>query len=125
MRITLYAKKCAARIPVGDMKFDPMTLITIFTTVLPLLMSCLQKNSAEPTQAAMSAYIKKEAARNRKKLNNRIAGRIRGRAEEPMTKDEARRLADAVIEEGLSDSSPEEEISQFVVECSHVVSADD
>jgi hypothetical protein len=125
MRITLYAQRCADRVAVGDMRFDPVTILTIFTTVLPLLMNCLKSNVAEPTQAEMSAYIKREADKNRKRLNNRIASRIRGKAEEPMSKDEARKLADAVIEEGLADTSTEADISQFVVACASVVAADD
>ena len=122
MQIKLYAQKCADRIPVGGeaaggMRFDPVTILTIFTTILPLLMTCLKQE--EPTPAEMRTYIREGAStpKKRKRLNTRIAGRIRGAADEPMSREEARQLADSVIDESLNGDTTDDDVMQLVAAC--------
>lgn len=122
MQIEVYASRCANRIPVGEMRFDPATLIMIFTQVLPLLMSCLQNRVSEPSPAQMKAYIADNTRtdKQRRKLQSRMAGRIRGRAEEKMSKDEAMQLADAVITESLAGDIDDTEVVELMAACAAV-----
>ncbi|CAB4144914.1 hypothetical protein UFOVP466_86 [uncultured Caudovirales phage] len=91
------ARACAARVP-NNVGFDPITIVTILTQVLPLLMSCFQRND-EPSPAAMRAEVKAQQVRAPEQLRRRTARRIRGDADVPMTKTESLMLADAVIAE--------------------------
>lgn len=97
--IELQARACAARVP-ANVGLDPVTVITIMTTVLPLLMNCFQRHD-EPSPAAMRDNIKEQHERAPQVLRRRTARRIRGEAEQPMTRDQSYALADAVIAEAV------------------------
>lgn len=117
MRVSDYAERCAARIPVGEMRFDPTTIMLIFTQVIPLLMNCLQNRVSEPDPAEMRSYIRTENAKRPKKLRKRIAGRIRGKAEEPMSVEESLQLAEAVITEAEATEDDDTEIVALMLSC--------
>lgn len=108
------AKRVAARVDADAVGFDPLTIITIFTTILPLLSQCFGRND-EPDPAKVNAAVKKRHEQNPVALRRRTARRIRGEAKEPMTKEQSLQLADAVIAEAC-ESSPEH-VEAFVRAC--------
>lgn len=98
------AEKVAARVDANAVGFDPITIITILSTVLPLILKCFQKND-EPDPAQVNAAIKKQHESAPGVLRRRTMRRIRGEADQPMTKDQAYKLADAVIAEACEADS--------------------
>lgn len=107
------AKSVASRVP-PTVGIDPVTILTILTTVLPLLMKCFQRND-EPNPAAMRANIKGQHERAPEQLRRRTARRIRGEADEPMTKAQSFTLADAVIAEACE--ADETAVASFAAAC--------
>jgi hypothetical protein len=110
------SENVAKRVDAQAMGFDPLTIITILNVVLPLLSNCGVKNSS-PKPEDMRDYVAKENARNPEQLRKRIARRIRGESDEPLTKEQSLVLADAVVQEALNPTSNDEAINEFVVEC--------
>lgn len=108
------AEKIAARVEPGSVSFDPATIITIFSTLLPILLQCFQKND-QPNPQEINAAVKERYEANPVALRRRTARRIRGEAEQPMTRDEAFTLADAMIAEAV-EASPEE-TAEFALAC--------
>ena len=98
------AEKAAQRVDASKVGFDPLTIITILTTVLPLLAQCWNKND-EPNAAMSAANLKRYNAAHPKALLKRTARRIRAEADEPMSKDASFELARAVIEQALSEDA--------------------
>ena len=111
------AVKIASRVKDGSTSFDPITIITIITTVLPLIMKCFMKND-EPTPEQVNAAVKKQHESAPEVLRRRTARRIRGEAEQPMTRHDALLMADAVIAEACE--TPADEVAAL---CSSVVGA--
>lgn len=99
------AEKIAARVDASAVGFDPITIITIITQVLPLIMQCFARND-EPNPAQVSAEVRAQNARAPKQLRKRTARRIRGDADQPMTREESFALAEAVIAEAC-EAEPE------------------
>lgn len=98
--IDLHAQRCAARVP-ANVGFDPVTIIAIITQVLPLLISCFNRND-EPNSADVRREVMHQNDKAPKRLRRRMARRIRGESDEPMSKDQSFALAEAVIEEVIA-----------------------
>jgi len=98
------AARVAARVP-ENVGFDPVTVITILTTVIPLISQCFGRNDeSDPDRISEAVMRQNESAPHR--LRVRTARRIRGEADHPMTKQQAFALAEAVIEDVI-ESEPE------------------
>lgn len=97
--IDVQARRVAARVP-ETVGFDPVILISLITTILPLLMSCFNRND-EPDPAKMRENIRGQNERAPERLRRRTARRIRGESEENLSKAQAFALAEAVIAEAL------------------------
>lgn len=79
---------------------EPFTVITIMTQVLPLLVSCFRRNDQnDPQQVA--AEVRKQNQSAPQLLRRRLARRIRGEAEQPMTREQSFQLAEATIQHVL------------------------
>lgn len=102
-KLETQAKAIAARVDAKAVGFDPITIITIITTVLPLLLKCFNKTPAgdAPTDS-ITSRLKAANEQNRSALLRRTARRIRGEAEEPMSKNASLELARAVVDQALS-----------------------
>jgi len=99
--LELQAKAVADRLDPATVGFDPITIVTIITTILPLLMNCFNR-SDEPNPSMVKASFKRYHNAYPDLLRRRTARRIRGEADEPMTKEQSVLLADAVIAQALS-----------------------
>ncbi len=95
------AKLAAERVDSTAVGFDPLTILTIITQVLPLLMSCFNRND-EPNPSLVQASFKRYCQSQPKAAHRRTARRIRAEAHEPMTKSQSMDLAKAVIDQALS-----------------------
>lgn len=98
--IETQARRCAARVP-ANVGFDPITIIAIITKILPLLISCFNRND-EPHAAEVRREVIEQNNDAPKRLRRRMARRIRGEATESMTREQAAALAEAVIEEVIA-----------------------
>ena len=95
------AKLAADRVDANAVGFDPLTILSLITTILPLLMNCFNR-SDEPNPSMVKASFKRYHDAHPDLLRRRTARRIRGEADEPMTKEQSLLLADAVIAQALS-----------------------
>lgn len=84
-----------------EVGFDPLTILTLLTTLLPLLGQCFNRND-EPNPALAAASIKRYHDRAPEQLRRRTARRVRAEADQPMTKEQSFILADAIIAQALS-----------------------
>lgn len=100
MNTVQHAEAIATRVDSSKVSFDPVTIITILTTVLPLITGCFRRND-QPDPDQVSASVRDAHERNPESLRRRTARRIRGEADHPMTKAEALELADATIAHAL------------------------
>ena len=91
------AVRVAARVPEAA-GLDPVTVITILTTVLPMILKCFNKND-ETDPAKINAAVKRQNDSAPAVLRRRTARRIRGEADHPMSKEQSFTLAEAVIAE--------------------------
>ncbi len=102
--LKMQAEKAADRVDANKVGFDPITILTILTTVLPLLAKCWNKND-EPNAAMSAANLKRYHDSQPKAMLKRTARRIRAEADEPMSKEASFELARAVIEQALSEDA--------------------
>jgi hypothetical protein len=94
------AERAAARVDSAAVGFDPITIITILTQVLPILLSCWNRNdSPDPAESAGKIRAYHNAHPNA--LRKRTARRIRAEAAQPMEKYQSLQLADAVIAQAI------------------------
>jgi hypothetical protein len=94
------AEKIAARVDADAVGFDPITIITIFSTVLPMLLKCFNRDD-EPEPAKMNAAIRQQHENNPVRLRRRTAIAIRRESETRMSKAQSETLADAMIAEAV------------------------
>ena len=95
------AERAAARVDANAVGFDPITIISILTQVLPILLSCWNRNDS-PDPAESSAKIRAFHNAHPNALRKRTARRIRAEATQPMEKYQSLQLADAVIAQAIS-----------------------
>lgn len=94
------SEKAAARVDANAVGFDPLTIIIILTQVLPILLSCWNRNDS-PEPAESSVKIRAYHNAHPEKLRKRTARRIRAEAKQPMEKYQSLLLADAVIAQAI------------------------
>jgi len=95
------AKAVADRIDSDVVGFDPFTILTIITQVLPILIACFTRKDS-PDTAETTTILRRYHERHPEALLRRTAARIRAQADEPMTRAQAVQLAQAVIDQALS-----------------------
>lgn len=98
--LKMQAAHAASRVDSSKVGFDPITILTILTTVLPLLVQCWNKND-EPNAALSAANLKRYNDAHPQALLKRTARRIRAEADQPMSKEASFELARAVIAQAL------------------------
>ena len=99
--LELQAKAVADRLDPATVGFDPVTILTLLTTILPLLMNCFNR-SDEPNPSMVKASFKRYHDAHPELLRRRTMRRVRGEADDPMTREQAYLIADAVIAQALS-----------------------
>lgn len=101
MSLKTQAELAAQRVNEDNVSFDPLTIITIITQVLPLIAQCWNRNDS-PDPAESKARLAKYHEQHPEACLKRTARRIRAEADQRMTKAESIELAKAVIEQALS-----------------------
>lgn len=99
------AQLAANRVDAAAVGLDPFTILTILTTVLPVIASCWNRND-EPNPELSARNFRRYHDAHPKQLLKRTARRIRAEATEPMTKEQSFALAEAVIAQAL-EAAPE------------------
>lgn len=95
------AQLAANRIDPQEMRFDPVTILTILTAVLPLVADCFNRND-EPDPVATKKRAAEYYRRNPKGMRRRTARRVRAEADQPMTREQSFKFADAIIAQTLA-----------------------
>jgi hypothetical protein len=98
-----FASRAADRVDAAKYGIDPITIVTILTQVLPLLMSCWKRNELIANEPAPRSVLEDAYKKHPESMIRRTARRIRGEADEPMSKAMSFDLAKAVIEQSLAD----------------------
>lgn len=94
------AEKTAARIDKTAMALEYDVILAILNQLYPIIAGCFtRKNSPDPAYAAEK--FREMYARNPHKLRKQLASRIRSQADEPMSKEQAVMLAEAIIQQML------------------------
>jgi len=104
--ITQQAELAAARVDAEAVGFDPITIITILTQVLPLIVSCWNRNDEPNAEMSATNFVRYYQGHPEQALR-RTARRIRAEADTPMSKEQSFALARAVIDQAL-EASPAE-----------------
>jgi hypothetical protein len=99
--LELQAKAVADRLDPAEVGFDPITILSLITTILPMLMSCFNRND-EPNESMVKSSFKRYHDSNPDALRRRTMRRVRAEADEPLTKEQAYLIADAVIAQALT-----------------------
>lgn len=99
------AERISLRVDAGKVGLDPASIIAILTSVIPLILRCFQKE--EPTPEQVTAAVRRQHERNPVALRKRTMRRVRAEADEPLTKEQAFALGDAIIDEALDADSDE------------------
>lgn len=100
-----HAEAIAATVP-QSVGFDPVTIVTILTQVLPLIVGCFKRNDQSDPNA-VKAEVARQNASHPEALQRRTARRIRGEADQSMSKDQATALAVATINHCLNSDDVE------------------
>lgn len=106
-RMDEYKQQCeaaASRVNAAVVGLDPTLIITIITTVLPLLVNCFRRED-EPDPARVQAALVRAYDRNPASLRRRMRVQIDRKSPENLTKGQALAIADAIIAQAL-DTSP-------------------
>lgn len=99
-----FATRAADRVDADEVGIDPITIITIITTVLPLLIRCFRRED-ESDPESIKAAVKQRNQDNPRQLHRRMSHQIRRSSETRIDKQQANALADAVIEQILEEDS--------------------
>lgn len=96
-------QKIAARPEVAAVGFDPFTIMTILSTVLPMLAQCFQQ-SDEPDPAKVAAKVRQMQETHPKRLRARTMVAVKREAKKKgtkMTNEQAYIVADGIIAQTL------------------------
>lgn len=97
------AQKIAARPEVAAVGFDPITILTILFTVLPMLAQCFQQTE-EPNPAQVAARVRQMQQTHPKRLRARTMVAVKREAKKKgtkMTNEQAYVIADGIIAQTL------------------------
>ena len=97
------AQKIAARPEVAAVGFDPLTILTILSTVLPMLAQCFQKTEAtDPAQVATRVRQMQETHPKRLRARTMVAVKQEAKKKgTKMTNEQAYVIADGIIAQTL------------------------
>jgi len=107
-----HAQAIATTVP-QSVGFDPITIVTILTQVLPLIVGCFRRNDEADPAEIKAAVIRQNASRPQA-LQRRTARRIRGEADHPMSREQATALAVATINHCMN--SDDGEVAAYCAE---------
>lgn len=105
-RIQKQAELAAARVDSQAVQLDPFTIITIFGSVLPQILSCWNRMNTNQHETT-SERVRKFHDESPNQLRKKTARRIRGEADQPMEKWQSLLLADAVIAQAIAEDPQE------------------
>lgn len=108
------ATRMAARVDSNQFGMDPITIAALLLQVLPLVVQCFHRNDVNSPDF-IRAEVERLERTNPKGLRRRLARRIRGEADIPMTKEQSFLLAEAIIEETLA--SGDDVVYGVAMEC--------
>lgn len=97
------AQKIAARPEVAAVGFDPFTILTILSVVLPMLARCFQTTD-EPNPAQVAARVRQMQETHPKRLRARTMVAVKQEAKKKgtkMTNEQAYVIADGIIAQTL------------------------
>lgn len=97
------AQKIAARPEVAAVGFDPITILTILSTVLPMLAQCFQQTE-EPNPAQVAARVRAMQETHPNRLRARTMVAVKREAKKKgtkMTNEQAYVIADGIIAQTL------------------------
>lgn len=102
-----------------SMSLDPLLIFSILTQVLPLLMNCGVKSASPKPEDIRDMVTERynKGGKSRQRLRNSIARRVRGEADQSVSKDEAFQIADAIIQETMFPTSDDNALTRLVDEC--------
>lgn len=111
------AKKIADRPEVAAVGFDPFTIMTILTTVLPLLAQCFQKTEElNPSQVAARVRAMQETHPNRLRARTMVAVKREAKKNgTKMTNEQAYIVADGIIAQTLETADDDVQVCCSVV----------
>ena len=102
--LKIQAEAAASRVDESEVGIDPITIITIITTVLPLLIKCFSKND-EPDEAETRAAVVKANDRNPRQLERRTTQAVM-RENRTLTRSQAKAIGQAIIEQTIEMTGP-------------------
>lgn len=108
------ATRMAARVDSSQFGMDPITIAALFLQVLPVVVQCFRRNDVGSPDF-IRAEVERMERKDPKTLRRRLARRIRGEADVPMSKEQSFLLAEAMIEETLA--SGDDVVYGVAVEC--------
>ena len=100
--LSVQAKAIADRVDPEKVGFDPFLILQILTQVLPMLLRCFDGSTAIDDPNTVTTRLQAMHDRNPEALLRKTARRIRGEADEPMSRAASFELARATIEQALS-----------------------
>jgi hypothetical protein len=113
MGIEMKSQVEAAAARVTGVGLDPAMIITIITTLLPILLSCF-KREEEPSPARAQAAIRDAYAKNPEKLRRRLRAQVHRHSPEPLDKGQELAIADAIIAQAMD--APPKAVSAIFAE---------
>ena len=96
-----HAKAIAGRVDANAVGLDPITILTIITQVLPLVISCWNRND-EPNPQLSAVNFQRYYNAHPEQALRRTARRVRAEADAPMTKEQSFAFAKAIIDQALN-----------------------
>jgi hypothetical protein len=107
----VYAASQAVADRMPNVGLDPVTVITILSTVLPLLSNCFNRDD-EPDPDQVKLRVAEQNAKQPDRLRRRMTNKIRRESpERKITKAQAAVMAEAIIAETLDRDG--EEVAAF------------
>lgn len=101
MSLQANAERIAGKVDANLVGLDPITIVTILTTVLPLLISCFKKQD-EPEPAEVAEAVRDANARNPRKLLRRTTRSVKHESDVRLTTQQAEEIAQAIIDDACS-----------------------
>lgn len=100
--------------------FDPFTLIMVLCSVLGFLMQCWSFYHATSTEADLQAELKFQCSKpgGRERIARRMTKQIKRKSREPLTKGQARVIAEATIDHALE--VPAEQMRSYAAVCGRI-----
>lgn len=94
-----FSASAAERVDADEVGIDPLTILTIITTILPTLLSCFTAHDSDDPTDIKSA-VEAEYQHRGTRLRNRIAHRIRMETSSPKLRSaQAKAIADGIVAE--------------------------